>query len=215
MKRLSFLVVRIVLLLPLFFLSHISSSQQTLGEGMVKPRIEAGTTLYLWSGELIDDLLHHAAVKDSVTLKSGQYHTEIGTAPPWFMPELVKFDYDLFLLRAVSISRNWIEVVVNSQTGRTAWVDRHTVEFVSWPEFLLTVFSVELINPAVNPMRLKPLDNAAIVARPGQNSLSVFAVKGDWIKVALPGDKPGTRPVLGWIRWKKGSQMLITYSPLS
>lgn len=198
-----------------FFLSVSSYSQLPIGEGMVKPRIEAGATLYLWSGELIDDLLHHAAVKDSVTLIAGQYHTEIGTAPPWFVPELVKLDYDLFFLRAVSISRNWIEVVVNTKTGRTAWVDRHTVEFVSWPAFLLTVFSVELVNPVANPMRLKPLDNASIVARPGQNALSPFAVKGEWIKVSLGADNPGARPVLGWIRWRKGAQLLITWSYLS
>ena len=187
---------------------------QPIGEGIVKPRITAGTTLYLHSGPLIDYLLHHASMKDSVTFKQGQYSVEIGTAPPWFVPEIIKLDYDILQLRAITVSKNWIEVIVNRQTGKTAWVDRNAVDYVSWPEFLLEVFSLELITSVRNPLRAKPLENAAIVATPGRNSLSPIAVKGEWIKVSLEGG-PGSIPKLGWIRWRKGDQMLITWSLLS
>lgn len=164
---------------------------------------------------MIDDLLHHAAIKDSLIFTRGQYNVDIGTAPPWFVPEYIKLDYDIFHLRAITLSRNWIEVIVNRQTGKTAWVERNAVDFVSWPEFLLQVFSVELITLVKNPVRLKPLENAAIiVADPGRNALNPIAIKGEWMKVSLAGS-PGSIPKLGWIRWKKGDQMLITWSLLS
>lgn len=205
------------LLLVSFFTGSLISSdaqQQPIGEDIVKPRIVAGTTLYLYTGQLIDDLLHHAAIKDSLTFTRGQYNVDIGTAPPWFVPEYIKLDYDILLLRATTISRNWIEVIVNRQTGRTAWVDRNAVDYVSWPEFLLQVFSVELITSVKNLLRVKPLESAGIVLDPGRNSLKPFAVKGEWMKVSIDGP-PGSIPKLGWIRWKKGNQMLITWSLLS
>lgn len=204
-------------LLVSFFSGNIISSvaqPQPMGEGMVKPRIVAGTILYLYTGQLVDDLLDHAATKDSLTFEKGNFYTDIGTAPPWFVPELIKLDYDIFLLRATTISRNWIEVIVNRQTGRTAWVDRNAVDYISWPEFLLQVFSVELILPGKNPLRLKPLENAAIVADPGRNSVHPIAVKGEWMKVSIEGS-PGSIPKSGWIRWKRGTQMLIGWSLLS
>jgi hypothetical protein len=197
------------------FINNYSYAQQPLGEGIVKPPITAGATLYLYSGQLIDEQLNQAAIKDSLTMVQGQYNVEIGTAPPWFVPEFLKLDYDIFQLRAITISKNWIEVIVNRQTGKTAWVDRNAVTYLSWPEFFLEVFSVELISIINNPLRVKPLENASIVTNPGKNSLRPIAVKGEWMKVATMPDDPNAAPKLGWIRWRKGSQVLISWSLLS
>lgn len=207
-----------IFLSAILFTSCIASvsvhAQLPMGEGIVKPEIKAGTTLYLYSGDLIDDLLHHAAVKDSITFITGQYSTEIGTAPPWFAPELVKLDYDLLHLRAISIGRNWIEVVANNKTGKTVWVDRHAVQFIPWSGFMLEVFSVELLPGIKNPMRAGPAERSAIVSEPRENSLHPHIIKGDWMKVSLPG-APGTVPRLGWIRWKRNGRLLVSYSVLS
>ncbi len=191
------------------------AQEQPIGEGIAKAKVIAGTTVFLYSGELIDDLLHHAVKKDSITFVKGAHHTEIGTAPAWFVPEWQKTDYDMLYLRVVSIARNWLEVIVNRYTGQTAWVERQALSYLNWPEFLLEVFSVELIPSKKNPLRLKPADHASVAADPGgRASLKPLAVRGDWIKVSLAGP-PGTVPVLGWIRWKKGDQMWINWSPLS
>jgi hypothetical protein len=191
------------------------SQQQPTGLGIVRPTIAAGTTLYLYSGQLIDDLLHHSTVKDSITFGEGQYNIEIKTAPPWFVPEHLKLDYDIFQLRAVTVSRNWIEVIVNTKTGKTAWVDKKAVEFLYWPDFFLKVFNVEVMNGAANPVRIKPLDNASVVLNPGRSSLHPVAVQGEWMKVSTAQESPGAIPKMGWIRWKKGNQLLINWSLLS
>ena len=80
-----------------FFLSFLIScicaqsfSQQPTGLGIVRPTIKAGTTLYLYSGQLIDELLHHNTIKDSITFIEGKYNIEISSAPPWFVPEHIK-----------------------------------------------------------------------------------------------------------------------------
>ena len=142
------------------------------------------------------------------------YNIDIAAASSWFVPEAMKLDYDILQLRATTIARTWIEVIVNTQTGKKAWVKRDAVEYVGWPDFLLSVYSVELIAPANNPLRIKPLDHAAQVVNPGRNSLTVHAISADWMKVSIEGS-PGSIPKLGWIRWKKGDQMLITWSLLS
>ena len=199
----------------IFLSTFCSAQQQTTGLGIVKLKIVAGTTLYLYTGELVDDGFHHSARKDSLTFIEGKYNIDIGTAPPWFVPELLKLDYDLFYLRAVTIARNWIEVIVNKKTGQTAWVERQAVDFSGWPEFFLEVYSIELLPNLKNLIRIKPQDNASVVSDPGRNSLKPIAVQGEWMKVATLEEKPVVKPRLGWIRWKKGNQMLITWSPLS
>ncbi len=203
------------LVFSFFVFSVVSFGQLPAGIGMVKPRIVAGTSLYLYSGQLIDDLLQQSIIKDSLTFVQGQYNVEIGNAPPWFVPELIKLDYDLLYLRAVTIARNWIEVLVNTKTGRTAWLDRQVVDYTGWPEFFLNVYSVELLTAIKNPLRIKPLNNASIITDPGRNNLKPVAVMGEWMKVATMHEEPGAIPKLGWIRWKEGNQLLITWSSLS
>ncbi|HWR32876.1 MAG TPA: hypothetical protein VN451_05100 [Chitinophagaceae bacterium] len=191
-----------------------SAQNQSIGEGIVKPRIVAGATLYFYTGTLVDELLQQTSPADSLVFRQGEYSIDIATAPPWFVPEAMKLDYDILQLRATTIARTWIEVIVNKQTGKKAWVKREAVEFVGWQDFLLSVFSVELITSANNPLRSKPLDNASQVVNPGRNSLTPHAISGDWMKVSIEGT-PGSIPKLGWIRWKKGNQLLITWSLLS
>lgn len=210
------LIKRLVLFILLAFISFQSfAQQQPTGLGIVSPQIKSGVPLYLYSGQLIDDLLHHATIKDSVTFSDKMYSVAIGTAPPWFDPEYLKLDYEILQLRAVTLSRNWIEVIVNKKTGQTAWVDRHAVTFQHWPDFLLGVFGVEVINASTNPVRIKPLDNASTVLNPGRSTLRPIAVQGEWMKVATIQESPAAIPKLGWIRWKKGNQLLISWSLLS
>lgn len=205
----------IILFLLICCASIQSNAQQSTGLGIVRPLIKEGATLYLYSGQLIDDLLHHKTIKDSITFIVGKYNVEIGTALPWFAPEYLKLDYEILQLRAVTIARNWIEVIVNKKTGQTAWVDKNAVSFEHWPDFLLGVYGVEVMNSKLNPVRIKPLDNASIVVNPGNNSLRPIAVQGEWMKVATNQEASNAIPKLGWIRWKKGNQMLITWSLLS
>jgi hypothetical protein len=58
------------------------------------------------------------------------------------------------------------------------------------------------------------LENATIVAVPAENFLHPVAIKGEWMKVKIENEE-GTSSKFGWIRWKKGNQLLIHWFPLS
>ena len=122
-------------------------------------------------------------------------------------------DYDLLFLRAMTISKNWIEVVVNRLTGETRWVDAQAVRFVDWPRFLLDVAAVEVPEAGTNPIRIKPLGHASILADAPGIPLPVLGVRGSWLQVATihVADRI---PPWGWIRWREDDRLLISYSPL-
>jgi hypothetical protein len=187
---------------------------QSLGVGMVKPRLTPGAPLYFYSSADFSKLPSVMSVADSLTFFKSEHYIDIATAPPWFVPEVMKLDYDLLFLRAVTLSQNWLEVIVNQQTGETRWVDRHAVDFIHWPDFLLEVFAVEIADPESNPLRIKPLSHASIVPVSAGAVLHPIAIQGDWMKVVV-GEIPDSNSPTGWIRWRDGDRLLITYSLLS
>jgi len=178
-----------------------------LGLGMAAPIMELGTFHFYGAPDLdrLPDLFH---ATDSLTFAKGEHFTDITSAPPWFVPAHLKLDHGLLLLKVITLSRNWMEVEVNSIDGTTRWVDRGELHFETWPEFITTVNSVEIIDAETNPVRLKPLDHAAILAE-GTNALLVpLAVHGDWLMVSTDGLADRIVPT-GWIRWRDGEQLLV------
>ncbi len=203
------------------------AGDNAMGVGLVRPVVEAGRVLYLYGAPGDDVTVPTDAPADSVAFAETSYGTDIGYAPPWFYPEIVKLDYNLFYLRARTLRRHWVEVVVNKTDGRTAWIRRDDVAFVSWPEFIVTAFAVERTAPRENPMKARPFGYSDAVAgeRGGATSgdverdiLEPLAVRGHWLKVryhTVFEDKPDDPTVTGWIIWRDADQLCVTYSLLS
>ena len=153
--------------------------------------------------------------KDSIIISKGQYHFEIRYAPPWFYPEAMKMDYDILLMKTITLSRDWMEVVVNKQTNQTYWISREDAEFNAWPMFLLNIFSISLINPEKNPLLFKPHKDASIVATtPPRFELQPLAIQEDWMMVSTIGLADRIMPT-AWIRWRNKDSLLIRYSLLN
>jgi hypothetical protein len=184
-----------------------------VGLGFVQPRLLSGQRLYFYARPDADQLAEMMTPVDSLVFGAGRQHVDITMAPPWFWPEVMKLDYDLLFLRALTLTKNWIEVVVNTETGQTSWVDRHAVAFIDWPDFLLDVYAVEVTDPAANKVLLKPLDHAAVLAD-ASIPLTPLAVQGSWLQVSTNGLADRIVPT-GWIRWRDGDRLLITFSLLS
>jgi hypothetical protein len=183
-----------------------------LGLGMAAPIMELGT-FHFYAGPDMDQVPGMFAATDSLVFAKGEHFVDITSAPPWFVPAHLKLDYGLLLLKVITLSRNWMEVEVNSIDGTTRWVDRNELTFVTWPEFISTVNTVEIIDTETNPVRLKPLDHAAILAE-GANALLVpLAVRGDWLMVSTDGLADRIVPT-GWIRWRDGERLLVRYNLL-
>ncbi len=198
----------------------VQAESMGLGVGVAQVRPDAERPLYFYGSRDAAQYPPTAAPQDSVTFSTGPHHIDIATAPPWFAPENMKLDYDLLYLRAVRLSRYGVEVVVNSSDPlprsfpRTKWVLRDNVEFRTWTEFLLEVFSVETIDPASNPVRSRPGEDFPAVGPSDGKQWLVRSVEGSWIEVE---DVNGTEAetLRGWIRWRHGDELLITYSLLS
>jgi hypothetical protein len=185
------------------------------GMGMAKPHLSHGKVIYFYHLLPIGSQPYQIRPQDSIHIHKRKHSFEIIYAPPWFYPEVMKLDYDLLYLRTITVSKDWLEVVVNRQTGQTTWIARADADFIDWPAFLLNVHSVELMDVEANPLRLKPHDHASIVATtPERFSLTPIAIQGDWLMVSTSGLSDKILPY-GWIRWRKDDRLLISYSLLS
>ncbi|NBC15903.1 MAG: hypothetical protein GVY18_01160 [Bacteroidetes bacterium] len=190
-----------------------STPTESLGVGIVMPSLDPAQPLYVYGVSDLDTLPEALSPQDSVVFRAGPHYVDIATAPPWFVPRTMKLDYGLLHLRAKTLARHWIEVVVNERTGATRWVDRSAVRFEPWPVFLLGVVTVEVDDPTANPIRSGPDATAPVRARSAA-FLRPLAVQGDWLRVG-PSPLADEQVPTGWIRWREGGRLLITYSLLS
>lgn len=147
-----------------------------------------------------------ATVTDSVTFAPGR-PSSVGTAPPWFLPEVLDIERGHVAFRVETLAGDWTRVVVNRADGRTAWVRSDRVEFLAWPEvvllFLLTV------APEANPLRTRPHDDAPVLVTPPPDwRLRPLAVQGDWVQVSTLG-LADRIPPSGWVRWTDGKRLLV------
>ncbi|MEM9858102.1 MAG: hypothetical protein AAF843_12130 [Bacteroidota bacterium] len=189
----------------------INKQNQSMGIGMVKPDFYREKVIYFYAPNL-DKAVSENHPVDSLVFTQSETGFIIGYAPPWFYPAHIKLDYDLLLLKAVSLRKDWVQVEVNQQTGQTHWVDASKVNIIYWPEFLISTSSIES-NEETNPLRSRPFDHAS-PSGAASGILKVVEVKEAWVRVEIL-DKDFRRLGNGWLRWKIGDQMLITYSLLN
>jgi len=183
-----------------------------MGNGVVSISPEDGRVLRFYGRPQHHELPENLQTIDSLTFKTTRHYIEMATAPPWFVPLYMKLDYGILQLVAVTVQRNWIEVIVNKSNGQTQWVYRPDVGFSYWPDFLLNVHSVELLNPTDFPPRIKPMDHASQDHTVDPNGIFYpVSVKDDWLQVHP--DKEVGHDI--WVRWKRDGILLVSYSMLS
>lgn len=196
--------------------------ERPFGVGMVFPILDADRPLYFYARPDLSWSADPGAAqpRDSLVFTSGPHHLDIGYAPPWLSAAYVKLDYDLMTLRALSVGREWVEVLVNDADPlprtfpRSMWVRRDAVDFRPWSDFLLGVFAVEPVEPASNPVRSGPGSDFPVVTASIEGAWGPLLVSGDWIHVVdLDGTKAET--VRGWIRWRDGDRLLVDWAFLS
>lgn len=200
--------------------SGISAQVAPASVGVVFPPIDPDRPLYFYGAPQPGDMPDTAVPIDSVTFVESDHFVDIATAPPWFVPGGLKLDYDFLWLTAETVTRDWVEVVVNTveprprMIPRTAWVSRTDANFSTWTEFLLEVHSVETTDPESNPLRGVPDDSAAAVGTTDNISLRALAIQGDWMRVEEADAREVGLPT-GWIRWRADGRLLVRFSLLS
>ncbi len=184
------------------------------GLGFFTPNFHQRPILYFYGNINLEKSVMEHSPTDSIVFKPLEHGGfDIAEAPPWLVPEHMKLDYDLLYFQMVSLGREFVEVVVNTQTRQTAFVNKYDGKVMLWPEFLLKVHSVELPLDSKEKVRARPFEQAGEINTP-YAFLRPILIKGDWMQVELWNDdfkKVGK----GWIHWRHNENLLISYSLLS
>lgn len=136
----------------------------------------------------------------------------------WLKPEALWIDYSFLNFRIEYISKNWIHLFVNNETGYCLWVKKSKLcEIKSWERYLReNVTVVDNLDPENNKVRVKPDLKADTIHTNPARGYSILKVSGEWIQVSYglteDGDLEGKGKPLGWIKWRDGDVLLIDYS---
>lgn len=189
-------------------------NDKNIGLGFFKPDFFEKKVMYFYSDPIPGKSVPEHPPTDSIGFsKTENGGFEISYAPPWLVPEHLKLDYDILYFKIQSVTDDFAEVVVNTGTQQTFFVDRSAGKIIYWPDFLLQVHSVEFTEPGMQKVRVKPLSYAGEDLTAFQIMKPVM-VKDEWMLVELLNDNYD-HVGQGWIQWKKDNQLLITYSLLS
>ncbi len=186
----------------------------SIGMGFFKPDFENLPVLYFYGKPNTGDPNKENPPADSIKFSLKDHGTlDISYAPPWLAPAHIKLDYDILYFRIMYISNNFIEIKVNENDDRTAWVKKDAGEIFYWPDFLLKVHSVEFLNPAEHKVRVRPLDYSDEVIYKYEFMKPVI-INDEWMMIELYDDGYNLTGK-GWLQWKSGGKLLISYSLLS
>lgn len=181
-----------------------------MGLGFFKPNFYQFPTLFFYGNVTHEKSVSQHAPTDSLALGRDQFGDfALVSAPPWLLPEAMNSPFGIFYFKVKTVGREFIEVVVNSKTGQTAYLNKRNGELLFWPEFLLTVSSIECIEGRSQIPKIKPLDIAGEVNTPYVH-LRPLQVKDEWVQLVL-NDKNYREVGKGWMRWQSAGELLIKY----
>ena len=184
-----------------------------MGLGMAAPDFYNNKEIFFYGNPNLEKaVLDHTPTEELAFLRS-ETGISIKTAPPWFVPAHLKMDYNVLNLRLISVSPEFIEVMVNERTGQTTYMDRSKNKLIYWPEFLLSINSVEPVSREDNPVRIKPLNHAAVVSK-AYSFLQPLKIRRQWMQVELQDDDYKSHGK-GWVKWKDKGELIISYSLFS
>jgi hypothetical protein len=184
-----------------------------LGLGLVKRDFYNTSTLFFCGNPNLQKAVNEHLAYDSLVFQQTELGYEISYAPPWFVPAVIKMDYDVLFLRANTLHHEFIQVTVNETNGQTAWINRFEATLIHWPEFLISVNKIESLDPENNPLRIKPLRHASLV-NTQSTFLRTMQVKAQWIQVELLDDALQVLDT-GWLRWHEQGRLVVRWSLFS
>ena len=190
------------------------SSEETMGLGFFKPDFINAKVLYFYNSPDTDKPVSENIPVDSLGFGINNTGSiEISYAPPWLKPEHLKLDYEIFYFKIQSLTKDFAEVIVNDMNDNTMFLARNTGNVILWPEFLLQVHSVEFLKDKNQIVRVKPLSNAGEINKTFE-IMKPILIKEEWMQIEMFDDNYESIGK-GWIQWRNGSELLITYSLLS
>ncbi|WP_339716195.1 hypothetical protein [uncultured Kriegella sp.] len=194
--------------------THLKQETQWEGMGYFAPNFNELSVLYFYGNPNLKKPEIDISPYDSLTFKRNTYNQfEIATAPPWLVPDIMKLDYDTLYFKIESVTEEFVEVIVNSQNNRTAYVRKSDGNVVYWPDFLLGVHSVEFLPGSNEKVRARPFQASGSIHTEYQ-FMKPIKIKGDWAEVWLL-DAQFQNIGKGWIPWRRDNKLLVRFNLFS
>ncbi len=185
-----------------------------MGMGFFEPNFYENPELYFYGNLKLEKSLLEHIPHDSITFKRNKYNQfEIAKAPPYIVPEYLKLDYDKLYFKIISITEDFVEVIVNKTNGQTSYVDKHGGKVIYWPEFLLAMHSVEFFPNSKDKVHVRSFEDSGEVNTP-HKFMRPVQIKGAWMQVLLLDSDFKTIGKV-WIQWKRNEKLLISHNILS
>ena len=124
-----------LLVLVMLFMLPQAKGQQA-GLGMFRPAWFEQPVLYLYG-----PVEYNKTSQDHTPVDSIVFQVEDGggvniiSAPPYLVPEHLKLDYDVLWFRVIGITGGFLEVIVNSTNGQTAYIRKDQEVFCTGRNF--------------------------------------------------------------------------------
>lgn len=188
-----------------------TQKQDDLGLGFFKPNFFKYPSLYFYGTITQGKSASQHFPQDSLSLGRDQYGDfALVSAPPWLWPEKMNQPFGIFYFKVTAVGREFITVEGNSKTGQTAILNKEQGQLLYWPEFLLSISTINFLEKAKQTIKIKPLDHAGEVNQE-YAFLKPILVQDQWMQVELT-DQNFKTLTKGWIRWQQNGKLLISYS---
>ena len=132
----------------------------------------------------------------------------------WLKPEAYNPLNDLLSFRCIENKDGWMKIIVNNITGSTYWVKESKVNiFSDWLSYLQKEHCI-IKRKTNTPILENPEENAKVIEYNGKDCFGIKSMKDEWIEITIPSDLKSdlSSNKTGWMRWKKGNDILINYT---
>jgi hypothetical protein len=191
--------------------------QTDLGVGLVSIKFDDKTVLRFY--DKLSDKTPAKTIEffDDKSINSWNIR-DLNENGKWLSPESLWLDYYFFVFRCKSKNPSGFEVIVNNDTGKTFWLKRSTATvFKTWGKYLQGMFAVERSGEFKQKIYANPGVRAREINFKGNDCFEVRSMIGEWIQISTAShcENVITKLNSGWIRWRKGNRLLVSYFPTS
>lgn len=209
--------MRLLIINILILFSTQVWSQTDLGIGLVSIDFDDKTVLEFYTDTLATEPKKVIEFFDDRTINSWNIK-DLEEQRKWLKPEVLWLDYFAFTFRCLTKTDKWLEIISNNETKTTYWLKRtDSTKFNTWEDYLKEMFGVERLSNYPQKIMTEPTENSEEIEYQGTDCFVVKSMKGDWIEIATPdycddNFTDSKTPIKsGWIKWRKGHELLINY----
>jgi hypothetical protein len=208
--------MRVAITILLLTILTQSNGQRTFGTGLVKINFDDRTVIDFYKSP--SDKNPYKSIEFFFDVETDGWTIEnLETEAKWLKPEVFGLDNSQFaFFRCKSKTTDWFELIVNNEKGTALWVKQsQLIEFLTWEEYLKSMFVVSRIKDEKQKIRKSPNDTSDEIEYDGGDCFQIKRLKDDWIEVFTPDDCDikftKTKIGSGWIKWRQGNKLLVDY----